>query len=294
MAEQKSSGNDFLLEYRLRELNPDLHKRFRDTVFAMQYTLSQFTRLFPQFTDHSVFHSLKVIEFCNELIGPEQLDRMNASELYVLLMSAYLHDAGMSISEKDYEEFKDALGADEYFASVPDAEITRFVRDYHHEFSGLFIQKYADLLEIPSAEALFAVKQVSRGHRRTDLYDEEEYPAAYRMPNGDTVCLPYLAALIRLADEIDVVADRNPKLLYDLEAITDEKEIIYHKVLAAVPRMDILPEGFLVYVETDEPVVELFLENLIDKMQETLNYCRSVTANRTPFRITQEWVRMQR
>ena len=56
---------------------------------------------------------MTVIDSCNRLIGEEQIQKLNADELYILLMASYLHDVGMGISEKDYEEFKDSLGAGE-------------------------------------------------------------------------------------------------------------------------------------------------------------------------------------
>ena len=75
-------------------------------------------------------------------------------------------------------------------------------------YSDLFIRKYAELFEFPSKAHLEAVIQISRGHRKTDLQDECIYPIELPTPDGDTICLPYLAALIRLADEIDVTANR--------------------------------------------------------------------------------------
>lgn len=41
---------------------------------------------------------------------------MNAYECYVLLMSCYLHDIGMGINEKDYEEFKVQLDYEDYLS----------------------------------------------------------------------------------------------------------------------------------------------------------------------------------
>ena len=40
--------------------------------------------------------------------------------------------------------------------------------------------------------------------------------------NGNKIHLPYLAALIRLADELDIAADRNLQFLYDAEMIDNE------------------------------------------------------------------------
>ena len=63
------------------------------------------------------------------------------------------------------------------------------------------------------------------------------------MPDGNTVCLPYLAALIRLADEIDVAAARNPRLLYDIESLTDEVEIIENKKVRAVRELAVTEDA---------------------------------------------------
>ena len=279
-----------MLERRLRELDPGLHRGFTNTVFALQHMLGRFRLLFPEYTDHSQFHCINVLEFCNVLIGPEQLQRLSADEIYVLLMSCYLHDTGMAMTPQDYAAFQDELGCQEYLARWPGRTQADFIRDYHHEFSGRFIRKYAGLLEIPTEEHLFAIVQVSRGHRRTNLYDPVEYPSALALPGGGTVCLPYLSALIRLADEIDVVASRNPPLLYDLESLTDSYQIACNRLLAAVPRMDVLPQGFLLHVDAPDPGLRLAVEQMVAKMQTTLDLCRSVVQDRTPYRITQEWV----
>lgn len=285
---------DYLLERRLLLLNKDLHKRFTDTVFVTQHMMDKFRRLFPEFTDHSVLHSMNVLFFCNQLIGAEQIEKMNEYDIYVLLMSCYLHDSGMAITESDYEEFKTGVGAEEFFRQSPKSTVPDFVRNQHHEFSGRFIRKYAELLEIPSSELTFAIAQVSRGHRRVDLFDTEEYPAELEIKDGKKVHLPYLSALVRLADEIDVVADRNPILLYDIDALTDSYQIACHLLLKAVPRLQILPEGFLLDVKTEDKMLYLAVETLAEKMQTTLDMCREVVHQRTPFSLSQKWVRINR
>ena len=285
---------DFLLEKRLKELDPDLHQRFTDTVFVLQGMLIRFKNYFPEYTDHSEFHCMNVVNFCNNLIGTEQIKRMSACEIYVLLMSCYLHDVGMALTPDDYDEFRTEMNEEEYFQLWPDKDVADFIRDNHHEFSALFIRKYADLLEIPSEEFLFAVVQTCRGHRRTDLFDKKEYPDVLKIPGQGEVHLPYLSALIRLADEIDVVADRNPKLLYDIEALTDELQIAHNRLLAAVPNMTILPERFVLDVRTDDQMVWLAVEKMAGKMQMTLDYCRGVAEACTPYRISQKLVQLHR
>ncbi len=286
--------HDYLMERRLRELDPQLHQRFTGTVFALQSILSKYLLLFPTFTDHTELHCASVIEFCNELIGQDQIRRMAADEIYVLLMACYLHDVGMGVSEGDYEQFKHRVGDEEYFRQHPGAKVTDFVRDFHHDFSGLFIEKYADLFDIPSPEHLFAIRQIARGHRRTDLFDEAEYPAAWKLPNGVTVCLPYLAALIRLADEIDVVDMRNPKLLYDMETLTEEIDILEFRKHDAVKALTVADDAFIMETDTEDPALLEALEKLRGKMQKTLDYSREVTQRRSSYVISQKQVILQK
>ena len=290
--------HDFRLEKRLRQLDPKLHRRFTDAVFALQYNLSNYKLIFPEYTDHTMLHSLTVIDFCNRLMG-EQVEKLNADEIYTLLMGCYFHDTGMGISKKDYELFCSQIDFGNYFDTNDRNNIPKTIRTFHHEFSGRFIRKYSELFEIPSEEHIRAITQIARGHRKTDLFDESEYPVAFEVPGGNTVCLPYLASLIRLADEIDVTASRNPKLLYDLESLTDEKEIFYNKMNKAVRTMDITPDSFILRLDDSEITdtgsysasdLRESLIRMAEKMQYTLDYCRHVVGERTPFRISQEKV----
>ena len=66
--------------------------------------LSRYQCTFPEYTDHSTLHTLEIVDICNALIG-DQIDRLTADDLYVLLMSALFHDVGMGISEKDFYSF---------------------------------------------------------------------------------------------------------------------------------------------------------------------------------------------
>ena len=285
-------ARDFAMEQRLFRLDPDLHRRFTNAVFALQHNLSNYKLIFPEFTDHTNLHSMTVIDFCNQLIG-DQIDQMNADQLYVLLMGCYFHDTGMGITEKNFEEFSKKIDFGDYFDTHPQDNYPALIRDFHHEFSGLFIRKYAKLFDIPTPEHEEAIVQVSRGHRKTDLMDERDYPGDARVPNGNLLCLPYLASLIRLADEIDVAAARNSPLLYDIETLTGERDIVENKKVKAVRRLLVSDSAFTLLVMTEEAEILEQLRRMVGKMQATLDYCRAVAASRTPFVITQEKVLLE-
>ena len=284
---------DFSLERRLKELDPQLHTRFTDTVFALQQILSNYQLIFPQFTDHTELHSLNIIEFCNKLIG-EQVNKLNADEIYCILMGCYFHDTGMGISQNDFEEFSKKIDFGNYFQTHNKDDYPEIVRNFHNEYSGLFVDKYARFFEFPSNVHLFAVIQISRGHRKTNLFDEEEYPVSLQTPDGKSICLPYLAALVRLADEIDVTAARNPGVIYDISKIVEESHLIEFMKHEAVKGLEIKEKEFIMYVSTDDEKVLKSLYKLADKMKKTLDECRNVVNDRTPYKISQETIRIER
>lgn len=275
---------DFLCESRLKELNPELHRRAMDIGFLVVFLLEKYKNYFPDFTDHTLNHALHVIEFCNRLIGPENIVKMNDEELYVLLMGAYLHDFGMGVSMKDFERFSPEIVPAEFYEKNPGVAERRVIRSFHNEFSGKLIRKYSELLEIPSEELLFAIIQVARGHRKTDLYDEREYPSDWRTPSGNVIRLPYLAALIRLSDEMDIAADRNLKVEYTLD------DDIHNRAHEAVRLFEIHDDGFFVFASTREQDVHDEVVSVVGKLQETLDECVDVVERRTPFTISQKKV----
>ena len=278
---------DYLLENRLKELDPVLHGHFRDTVFAMQHTLFRFRQLFPEFTDHSSLHSMTVIDFCNRLIGPEQILKLNADAIYVLLMSCYLHDVGMAISEEQYREFSEEIDFGDYLEKNPGADMGKIIRSFHQEYSAAFIRKYADFLEIPSAAHEWAIIQVCRGHRRTDLFDRSEFPSHFSVENGNEIYLPYLASLIRLADEIDVIAARNPIMFYDLESFSDRYELSFHKRHMAVRELVVTEDAFTLRILHLDPETDAMINEMVLKMETTLQLCREAAKAGSPFRISQ-------
>ena len=282
-------NTDFQCELKLKKLNPHYSELVRDTAVVMANVLDRYTNFFPEYTDHSSLHAMQVLDFCNRLIG-DQIEFLNEDELYVLLMSCYLHDTGMGISDEDYKKFHDKIISEEYKKEHPIINIKDSIRAFHQEFSATFIEKNAELFEIPSKEHVYAIVQVARGHRKTDLYDPKEYPTDFMVPNGNTICLPYLAALIRLADELDIAADRNVFADY-----SEHKTRDYDKH-GSIKHMEMMETCFELIIEeiTDNQQYIDYRNEEIAKLQKTLEYCRNVVETRTKFKINQTSVKVKR
>lgn len=282
--------NEFMLEKRLKEEAPDLHRRMTDSVVVLQEMLNAFLTWFPDFTDHSTLHSMDVLYYCNQLLG-EQVSLLTIPECYALVMACYLHDVGMGIPRDSFQDFTQKLDMEDYWRKHPDASPESVVRAFHNELSGLFIRKYQSLFDIPSQEYLFAIVQISRGHRKTDLFDKAEYPD---IPTPDGVIrTAFLSALLRLADEIDVGADRNPELLFDTSNLTKQVDIDAFGTHESIPLVEVCEEAIVLHTKPKEPRFVPLIAELAGKIQETLDYCRDVADKRSDLRITQNRVEIQ-
>ena len=278
---------NYLLERKLREESKDLHKRVAESVFVLQTMLSKYLTRFPDFTDHSFLHSMNVLDYCNRIIGDDQIKKLCPEECYVLIMGCYLHDIGMGIGNRDFAEFSEKLDFGDYFDNHDINNDAETVRTFHNEYSGLFIRKYSEVFDIPSDSMTKAIVQVSRGHRKTDLLDRSEFGD---IKTGNAIIrTAYLSAVMRLADEIDVASDRNPKLLFEDKTVTDEKSIIEFGLHESILYVDVDDDAVILHVKPKTAEFRSKIEELADKITDTLNYCRTVAEQTSDF-----WIRQNR
>ena len=266
--------NEYCIERKILKENISLHQNLKNAVAVLGIALDKFQHIFPTYTDHSILHSENVLQLCNTLLK-DRIQMLNADECYILAMSCYLHDVGMCIIEEDYREFLSQIETDDYLVENPDATIADIVRTFHNEFSGCFIKKYSDFFEIPTKEHIWGIIQVSRGHRKTDLFDRSEYPDII-LENGNVIHLQCLAAIIRLADELDVTVERNPSLLYEKLRLIEAKDVEAFAQHEAIRRLEIYDDKIVLKVNAQGDILTS-VENLCGKIRKTLDYCREAS-----------------
>ena len=72
------------------------------------------------------------------------------------------------------------------------------------------------------------------------------------------------------------------------------REIYFSRLIGAVPTLRIAPDRFTMDVKTDDEQIYEGLLKVQRKIRETLDLCRSVVQKRTPYRITQERIDLNR
>jgi anti-anti-sigma factor len=195
--------------------------------------------------------------------------------LYVLLMAALLHDVGMGYSPEELEKRKPP-GYEAYIEAHPAESARDYIRMNHHDLGAIFVlDNWTDCL-IPDEAFAAAIAEVGRGHRKTDLMDRKLYPVDLKL-GGGTVNMAYLAAVIRLADELDVSAARNLMLQYAgfvPENQISAMEFQKHRLLSS----DFSGEKVVIKGETNSTQVYQELTVMCGKVQDTLDYCQSVVS----------------
>ena len=186
--------------------SPELAQRIRRLVQILDPQLSRIYSVFPAYTDHGRSHSEQVVNTLNWLLEVEMEQPLSAREMFYVLAAALLHDIGMLA----------AVG------SVGDSDAQRQIRDSHHLRSEQYVTDNYERLELDAVDVR-SVAELCRSHRRVDIAASvRDLPA----PDGGTIRLQLLCAVLRLADELHLTADRAPKLV--LEAIRPGAESRLH------------------------------------------------------------------
>ena len=131
---------------------------------------------------------------------------MNAYEIYFLIAATYLHDIGMAnipellkdvkINKKDSQEVQD------------------YIRDHHHERSEKYILDHAKDFFIKNKWEAEIIGAIAKGHRKVNLYDTKQYDPG-KTYGTNTINIPFLASLLRVADELDLTFERIPMTIYE-------------------------------------------------------------------------------
>lgn len=259
------------LELRLEKLDSGLLNMFKESMNSVELLLSRYSSNFPTYTDHSIKHTKEVFKIASELLNKSEIESLNSDEIYILSMACLLHDIGMCLPSdmliENAHSLQKKINADEDEAD--------FIRDIHHELSNLFIKKEYELLKIPNEKYAEAIGLVAMGHRKVSLDDCELYPSKFFVKSGrEFVCLPYLACILRLADELDITNIRTPKLLTKYYMPNNEKSIKEWEKHIATTQINYTEDKVIFEVNCSDQNNLAALEEQFEKIQNVSNYCQ--------------------
>jgi HD superfamily phosphodiesterase/ribosome-associated translation inhibitor RaiA len=270
------------IEKRLDQLKSPLLAKLHETRDAVKLLLQEFISNFPTYTDHSVNHTWEVFRLAGSVMAPEELNFLSEDELYVLGMACLLHDIGMCVPIDKLEELGYKKNYEKYKADYPETQYADYLRDIHHELSADFIRRERLLLKIESPlnsdRYAEAIARVAMGHRKVNLQDLEIYKPNFSVKSGvrEFVCLPYLACVLRIADELDVTNIRTPDLLvkyYLPENAISRQEFEKH---LATTHIEFDYEKVIITAKPDKEPIYNAIKKQLDKIARVIEECQKV------------------
>lgn len=270
----------------------------------------------PQYTLHDDRHLLRVTELMACVLGSE-LKRLNTVELALLVLSAFFHDQGMvpletEIASIDQNEsfrlFKDnwliehpnygetasqmvsahvnegrrkALAS--RLAELDSAMLTDYLRSTHGRRSDEFIRSsyYSDRrLEVQGSNLSSILGKLCLSHT---LQTEDLTPAngfRYDEQVGRfTVNLPFLAAVLRLADILDFDRDRTPEVLLKNIHFTSDVSIREWEKHRSVEGWAISDTRIRFTINCSHPAYESAARMYMDWIDTELTACHALCQN---------------
>jgi len=238
----------------LREASPLYYGKVQELREIIRGWLSYIPQTFPHYTRHTIEHSEEIILQLSKLLFVEEDAKrptitLSSTEVYILVASAYVHDAGMVVSDSEKLELlkQDTWrnwissngGGSRRWAEIQslrnglvpkDEEVRQFIADFQTRFliaefiRGRHHLRVADILEqhqstlgrfaFDDLQLQHAIVNVCLGHGLSlhELDDVQNYPER-RDIRGEPVNVRFLSILLRIGDLLDMSCDRACPLL---------------------------------------------------------------------------------
>ncbi|MFX1283275.1 MAG: ATP-binding protein [Promethearchaeota archaeon] len=239
----------------LKERDEVLYGRLRHIEETIPPSLEYWNRTHPEFTPHGFSHSQNIVEIIDCLVPDELKEGFKNFEIFFLVIGAWLHDWGMSGDL--------GISSDEN-------------RPIHHEHSQSLILENFEKLGLNQQEAEI-IGDLAAGHRIFDIYDVNNFDNE-TVFGRVTIRKGFLAALIKLADEMDMTHQRirgptteiaNPRSLSSII------EFRRHSIISGIaPTAD--KTGIKVSGVARDPEDLSLINDVVDKLRSTINYLKPI------------------
>ncbi len=271
-----------------------------------------------QFTLHDSGHSFRVAERMSNILPSGVMSELSEYELTLLLMSAYLHDIGMtprkqivdmlysSLTKGEIEAGQEAAVAefrrwlDEYrpgtgfplaFRDDPNEAlltanelVTQYSRSRHNDWSEAWIRENLTGIQLGTYTGwLDDLITLCKSHH--EGYSElvgQKYNPRYVGTPAVMVQLRYLAALLRIADVLEIDPERTPRVILRHRSIPSSSLIYWWKDAEISIRQD--STSLSVYARPKSAAIHRAVEITVAQINDELLTCRKL-ADQTHFDV---------
>lgn len=186
---------------------------------------------FPNYTNHDIRHSIKIMETMYELIK-DKTERLSSLEYALMIYAAMFHDIGMAVSDEEINKIKkndskylynqDFKLIKENLYNNEELAIQEVVRNAHGKIANDLINtKYKELFKLPQSSTYFSEElgMICQAHTEDKSYLEKI--STYETKGDDEYNPRFVAILLRVADILDIDDTRTPIELYNTIELSD-------------------------------------------------------------------------
>lgn len=215
----------------LEQKNKEYHSHFVTNIVKVTPILEKCTP--TEYTFHGLKHSIKIEYYLDHLISDIQKDKLEPEEIFVLLNGAYYHDIGMSRYEEVQDIFTDENGIKKTFKSLESKRAEHNLISKKMIYDNKNNKFDNNLISLPDNDASFAksIADICYGHRDYITQENKRIKTLEEIDLSEDYCdvtihTRYLAALLRLADELDITNQRAPSdVLFHLKTFIPPESV---------------------------------------------------------------------
>lgn len=289
------------------------------TFFAYQKTKTILMHM-GEFTLHDGDHLFRVLTLMEKLLSPEKIEELSVPELMLLILSAFFHDIGMAVEEKDVCSWRKVWDLSPSLSDEEKDEYSKFQRFYlskpeqKSQIESYVIQgknSDADLLKnyivsdyIRSTHAERAIDIIEKNwlgkikYRNVDLTVEFadicfshnndalsllDLDRNYLCGDGVYANLQLVAVILRLADILDFDAKRTPSVLFSHLFVRNPVSIKEWNKHRAIEAWSISEELIQFHAKCNHPAIEASIHDFCDIIDSELSACNNIISSINEF-----------
>ena len=268
------------LREHLKKFDQSLYETFIDLVNSISPLLDSIKDIFPEFTRHDNYHNLKLEEIAFDILAPKVLGKLSPSDIFTLLSSLWIHDAGMGNDPEIKNTYK---GFPEYLSKLKNYERIglseevcwrNFVRENHHRFCEVITRRL--LKNKVSNKLIYWISLISASHGEQNLHDRTIWHKIYAISDSQYIHPPLIAVFLRLADILHFNRDRAPEYMQEHRNISNSDSIMHWR--AHQVSSDYTIQDDICYIDgvTEDDEAYWFAQQFIEAMDDELNYCKQM------------------
>ncbi len=304
------------LDNNLTEVGDPLASQQRNLVYkAVGYAYQKsklILKYMPEYTLHDGEHLFRVLYLMEKIIGKEKIKKLSNPELLLLILTAFFHDIGMApyeteirawkqdwkgeeptgIELEEYQKYQrfvntypdkieeikklQSLGKDSKVEILNSHLISEFIRSTHakrareiigKDWQGKILYKEQDLTP------QFADLCFSHNENALKLLDFE---TDFLCGEGETINIPYLGIILRLADILDFDGKRTPSVLFSHLAVRNSVSLAEWEKHRSVKAWSINSDQIIFSAICKHPAIEASVRKFCDYIDDELKNCSLV------------------